>query len=74
MTGLPFSLLLGSSPNAILLLCAHAQVVRVPLTIAPRPRLLYMSRDLNRGSVASALELTLLKEAISRGLQIATVA
>ena len=31
---------IGSPQNAILLLCAHAQGVRAPLTIAPRPRLL----------------------------------
>ena len=30
----------GSSRNAILLLCVHAQGVRAPLTITPRPRLL----------------------------------
>ena len=44
--------LLGSSPNAILLLCAHAQWVRVPLTIAPRPRLL--CRALDRRSLQSS--------------------
>ena len=46
--------LLGSSRNAILFLCAHAQGVRAPLTIAPRPRLLYRLISIDDRSRPSA--------------------